>query len=104
MARILHSLIGSCMRASALFLAACFVAPLAVADETIKIDRIEWVSGTRTSVPSADALWQSHMLPFRWPSGSGTRQGAWIRLKFACPALLYWPALAESGAKPSKEA
>ena len=47
-ARIVHSF----ARASALFLAVCFVAPTAVADETIKIDRIEWVSGTRTSVPA----------------------------------------------------
>ena len=81
MAPILHSF----ARASALFLAVCFVAPTAVADETIRIDRIEWVSGTRASAPSADALWQSHTLPFRWPSGSGTRQGAWIRLKFDTP-------------------
>ena len=80
-AGILHAF----ARALALFLALCFVAPLAVADETIKIDRIEWVSGTRAAFPSPDSLWQSHALPLRWSSGSGSRQGVWIRLMFKLP-------------------
>ena len=76
--RTLHSF----ARATALLLALCFVAPLAGANETIKIDRMEWISGTRAAFPSGDSLWQSHVLPFRWPSGSGTRQGVWIRVMF----------------------
>ncbi|HZA96875.1 MAG TPA: hypothetical protein VE421_12115, partial [Burkholderiaceae bacterium] len=74
-------------RTLAVFLALCFVAPLAAADETIKINRIEWVSGSRAAFPSADSLWQSHALPLRWSFGSSTRQGVWIRLVFNTPEI-----------------
>ncbi len=83
LAGILHAF----ARAVALFLTLCFFAPPAAADETIKIERIEWVSGTRGAFPSADSLWQSHALPLRWSSGSGTRQGVWIRLMFNTPEI-----------------
>ena len=63
------------------------VAPAAAADDTIKINRIEWVSGTRDAFPPADALWPSHTLPLRWSSGSGTRQGVWIRVMFETPQV-----------------
>jgi len=80
----------SCARAAALFLIcfpSLFAAAQASADETIKIDRIELVSGARTAFPGADSLWQSHALPLRWPSGGGTRQGVWIRLTFKTPEI-----------------
>ncbi|HVE88093.1 MAG TPA: hypothetical protein VNA44_00190, partial [Burkholderiaceae bacterium] len=80
----------TCARVAALFLI-CFTALFAAtevsADETIKINRIEWVAGTRAAFPSADSLWQSHTLPMRWSSGGGTRQGVWIRLMFNTPEL-----------------
>ena len=72
-------------RACALLLALCFTATFtlaAAADEAIDVDRIELTSGLRAAFPGRDALWQSHALPLRWSSGSGTRQGAWIRLGF----------------------
>ncbi len=79
----------SCARAAALFLLGftALFAAAASADEAIKIDRIEWVSGTRAAFPSADSLWQSHALPLRWSSGSGSRQGVWIRWTFNTPEL-----------------
>jgi signal transduction histidine kinase len=82
MARFVRSL----ARTAALFLALCFVAPFAIADEPIKIDRFEWVSGARGDFPPRDALWQSHELPFRW-SSSGTRNGVWLRFMFTLPEM-----------------
>ncbi|MGH6610373.1 MAG: sensor histidine kinase [Burkholderiaceae bacterium] len=79
--------VPQCVRALALFLL-FFIAPFAgsdaAADETIDIDRIEWISGTRTAFPPRDAQWQSHAIPLRWSSGSGgaTRQGVWLRFTF----------------------
>lgn len=58
----------------------------AFADRTLAVNRIDWVTGTRTSFPPADALWQSHTLPMRWSSSSGTRQGAWLRYGFPLAA------------------
>lgn len=81
-------LVQSFGRAAALLLigfAALFTTANASADETIDIDRIELVSGTRAAFPSPDSLWQSHALPLRWSSGGGTRQGVWIRLMFKLP-------------------
>jgi hypothetical protein len=68
---------------------ASFGATAANADEPIKIDRIEWVSGTAAAFPPANSPWQSHTLPLRWSSGSAgaTRQGVWLRLSFAVPEV-----------------
>ncbi|MBA2548072.1 MAG: hypothetical protein H0V16_06370, partial [Burkholderiaceae bacterium] len=59
----------------------------ATADETIKLDRIEWVGGARSTFPAANSEWQSHALPLRWSSGSAgaVRQGVWLRTTFALP-------------------
>ncbi len=69
---------------TAALIAALGVLP-AAADEASIINRIEWVSGTRAAFPSPDALWQSHALPMRWSSASGTRQGVWLRFLFRLP-------------------
>ncbi|MEP6607824.1 MAG: ATP-binding protein [Burkholderiaceae bacterium] len=80
----------SSVRWATLFLVlliAPFAVSSAIAEETIKIDRIEWVAGSRTAFPPANADWQSHALPLRWSSGSAgsVRQGVWLRLSFAAP-------------------
>ncbi len=78
-------LVQSLATAAALLLSLWFVAPSAAADDTVKIDRIEWIAGTRAAFPPPDSQWQSHALPLRWSSGSGSRQGVWLRLMFKLP-------------------
>lgn len=70
---------------AALLVAFGFLATPAAADEASNVNRIEWTSGTRAAFPARDAIWQSHALPMRWSSASGTRQGVWLRFMFKLP-------------------
>lgn len=80
MARVM----GCIARSGLLLLTLLLLAPLAsdaTANDVVKVDRVEWTSGTRAAFPASDASWQSHMLPLRW-SWSGGRQGVWLRFMF----------------------
>jgi hypothetical protein len=79
--------IPSLLGALLVLLLAAAVPGSAVADETLPVNRIEWVAGSRAKFPPADALWQSHALPMRWSSSSGSRQGAWLRYRFPLSAI-----------------
>ncbi len=75
-----------CARALAALLL-CWLGVLApaVANETTRISRIEFVSGQRNALPGPDTVWQAHGLPMRWASSGGARQGLWLRLNFEVP-------------------
>ncbi len=82
---MIHRLVRSITLTAAMFVALGLLAPVVSAEETRNISRIELVSGTRAAFPARDALWQSHSLPMRWSSASGTRQGVWLRFTFKLP-------------------
>jgi signal transduction histidine kinase len=80
-----HAALRSFCTALLLLLAIC-PPPAAKAAEMQDVNRIEWVGGARNEFPAADALWQSHTLPLRWSSSSGTRYGVWLRYSFELSA------------------
>jgi hypothetical protein len=84
-----HAALRSFCTALLLLLATLPAARCQAAAEMQDVNRIEWVGGARNEFPAADALWQSHTLPLRWSSSSGTRYGVWLRYSFdlsAAPA------------------
>ena len=79
---VLQSVVGR----SAAFLVVLAMLILAAtdvrADEPLQIRSIEFVAGQKAAVPEPNTAWQSHSLPMRWSSSSGSRQGLWLRMGF----------------------
>ena len=79
---VLQSVVGR----SAAFLVVLALLILAAtdvrADEPLQIRSIEFVAGQKAVLPEPNTAWQSHSLPMRWSSSSGSRQGLWLRMGF----------------------